>query len=400
MFTKYSTVDSVTLKPKKEIIGSLTGIKFFLCVLVILSNMMLYVDVNPGFAQHLYIGSFASFITVTFRVDVFFMITGFLLVHLYTEKFSGGIEWKKYKNFLIVRIARLYPLYLFVLFLVLVMYKLGIWSDLMKTVPYADSSERVVMPWSWLYNLTLTTAWGLTDGKTAWNGPAWSISAEFFNYLTFPFYIYIISRLKHWRTQLYSLLTICCLYAFLQQHFIQDYIIDHGYGALVRANFGLLTGALVHGLYAHLKPTKGVIWDKIFLLNLGIVVGMMAIEGYEILIIPKIIYMVFLVSLVLCLSLVSGSVNRFLTHPVSMFLGKLSFGMYLLHQPVIRLMRYFFEDYYLAIEADNFVVIVSNILAIYAVIIFLSYLAHIFIETPARYKLREKMGIKTVEVRL
>ena len=83
-----------------------------------------------------------------------------------------------------------------------------------------------------------------------------------------------------------------------------------------------------------------------------------------------------------------------------MYLGKLSFGMYLLHQPTIRLMRYFFEDKYLAIAADDYFVIIANILAVFAVIIFLSYLAHNLIESPARYKLRKKLGIKTVEVRL
>lgn len=388
-------MDAEITKPRKEIIGSLTGIKFFLSVLVILSNMMLYIDVNPGFAQYLYVGHFASFITVTFRVDVFFMITGFLLMHLYADKFADGVHWPNFKHFLIVRVARLYPLYLFVLGVIVLLYITGIWGAIGPGSP-----ERIIAPLGWLYNLTLTTAWGFSDVKVAWNGPAWSVSAEFFNYITFPFYLYLIVRCKGWRTQIAAISALSIVYGLLQFYFIQDYIVDFGYGSLVRANFGMLAGALSYGLYQHLKKMKGEVWDILFMLNLLLIIGLMAAEGYELFAVPKITYMVALIFMVLTLSLATGFVSRFLSHPVMMFLGKLSFAMYLLHQPVIRLMRYFLEDRYVAIAANDYQAIVGHLLLIFAVIIFLSYLAHICIETPARYKLRDKFGIKTVEVRL
>ena len=127
---------------------------------------------------------------------------------------------------------------------------------------------------------------------------------------------------------------------------------------------------------------------------------MMSVETYTDVVIPKILYMALLITLVLCLSLMTGKVSRFLSHRYMLSLGKLAFGMYLLHQPTIRVMRYFFEDYYLSIGATDYVALVANTLGVFAVIIFLAYLAHIFVETPARYYIREKLGIKTVEVRL
>jgi peptidoglycan/LPS O-acetylase OafA/YrhL len=49
-------------------------------------------------------------------VDLFFMLSGFVLTHVYRRAFSEGIA-KHYKHFLLSRIARLYPLHIMVLLL-------------------------------------------------------------------------------------------------------------------------------------------------------------------------------------------------------------------------------------------------------------------------------------------
>ncbi|MEC9292166.1 MAG: acyltransferase [Pseudomonadota bacterium] len=384
----------------KEIIAPLTGIKFILCALVILSNMMLYGDVGPKFAQYFNELKFAPFVTVTFRVDIFFMITGFLLMHLYADRFAAGITLKKVKDFLVVRLARVYPLYAMVLLLIVGLYMLGVWQYVDIQEGFEGSSYRVVEPWAWLANFTLTTSWGVLENKSAWNGPAWSISAEFFNYLMFPFYLFFITRLKSTYIQLISIVVICAFYGVVQHFYVKDFMIDHGYGALARANFGLLSGAFVYGLYQHFKQTKGLKWDAMFMGVLILLGVMMSLDAYGIYGVPKMAYMVCLIFMVLCLSLMSGPVHNFFAHPFLMHLGKLSFAMYLLHQPVARVMIYFFKDEYDSVPADNFEVMTVHLLLIFVAIMVASHIAYAWVETPLRYKIRTKLGVKKVQVKI
>lgn len=383
--------------PKREVIAPLTGIKFFLCALVILSNMLLYRDVDPGFMMRVNWDALRPFLTVTFRVDVFFMMTGFLLMHLYKAHFAEGLTFKNIKTFLIVRVARVYPLYALVLCLILILYAFGVWQSVAYMV--GGSHERVVEPWGWFYNFTLTTAWGLTEGKSAWNGPAWSISAEFFNYLMFPFYIVVISRLKDWRISLLCLVILCVFYGFMQHYFIHDYMVDHGYGALMRANFGLLSGAFVYGVYVRLKAQKSALWDKLFMLNLALVLGMMALDAY-VFYLPPIMYMANLIFMVLCLSLMTGKVHHFFASPLLMHLGKISFAMYLLHQPVCRVLLYFFYDDFRMVEAGDVESVIVYILLTFAAIVAASHVAYTYVETPLRYGIRRRLGVKKAIVKI
>ncbi len=384
----------------KEIIAPLTGIKFILCSLVILSNMMLYGDVGPAFAQYLNELRFAPFVTVTFRVDIFFMITGFLLMHLYADRFADGITLKKVKDFLVVRLARIYPLYAMVLVLILCLYGLGIWQYVDIQQGFEGSSYRVIQPWAWLSNFTLTTSWGFAETKTAWNGPAWSISAEFFNYLMFPFYLFFITRLKSTFMQLISIVIVCTFYGLVQHFYVKDFMIDHGYGSLARANFGLLSGAFIYGVYEHFKQTRGLKWDMMFIATLALLMGMMSLDAYNIYDVPKMAYMGCLIFTVLCLSLMTGPVHNFFATPLLMHLGKLSFAMYLLHQPVARIMIYFFKEDYDRVPPHDIEVMTVHLLLIFAAIIATSHVAYAWIETPLRYKIRKRLGVKKVQVKI
>jgi peptidoglycan/LPS O-acetylase OafA/YrhL len=125
-------------------------------------------------------------------VDLFFMLSGFVLTHVYRRAFSEGIA-KHYKHFLLSRIARLYPLHIMVLLLFVAT---AVTSRLLE---YAATGtyETIPMqgPRSWaafLANLFMLQ--GLQAGQLSWNYPAWSISVEFAAYLLFPFLLPTIWR--------------------------------------------------------------------------------------------------------------------------------------------------------------------------------------------------------------
>ena len=50
-------------------------------------------------------------------VDIFFVLSGFVITHVYKEGFARRVTGRHYRDFLMARVARLYPLHITVLLL-------------------------------------------------------------------------------------------------------------------------------------------------------------------------------------------------------------------------------------------------------------------------------------------
>lgn len=119
-------------------------------------------------------------------VELFFVLSGFILSHVYLDAFGDGRG--KYWAFLWARLARIYPLHLAILAGLIAL--IGI-SELVGI----HGNGRLAV-WSSLPGqLALLQAWGATP-LGGWNHPAWSISAEWFAYLTFPATAWILWRVR------------------------------------------------------------------------------------------------------------------------------------------------------------------------------------------------------------
>ena len=130
-----------------------------------------------------------------YGVTFFFILSGFILTHRYQGWFAGGVSESRYGWFLRFRLARIYPVYL-----------LGLLLDtpwhLVERAQAAQLDSVGATWWaSWLINLVGLQAWvPAVPFAMFWNTPAWSVSAEFFFYATFPFVCGAIAR--HLRTPL------------------------------------------------------------------------------------------------------------------------------------------------------------------------------------------------------
>jgi peptidoglycan/LPS O-acetylase OafA/YrhL len=125
-------------------------------------------------------------------VDMFFMLSGFVMAHVYYRAFSESID-RHYRGFLVARIARLYPLHVLILLLFVTT---AVASQLMTGIA-TGSFEG--MPLSGPRSLGAIVAnlfmlQGLAAGQLSWNYPAWSISVEFIAYLALPFALPAIGR--------------------------------------------------------------------------------------------------------------------------------------------------------------------------------------------------------------
>jgi peptidoglycan/LPS O-acetylase OafA/YrhL len=106
-------------------------------------------------------------------VDLFFVLSGFVMAMNYGQAFASGPWAAAYRTFLGRRIARIYPLYLAATVAGFILVLLG-WLGYEATVPVGVALAA---------NLLMVQAWGI---GASFDSPAWSISTEWAAYLAFP----------------------------------------------------------------------------------------------------------------------------------------------------------------------------------------------------------------------
>jgi len=147
-------------------------------------------------------------------VDVFFMLSGFVLTHAY----SRDLETRSfhYGDFLAARIARIFPLHMTILVGVIAIVLI---ARLIGTPFDARNYNGPGLAATAL----LVHAWFPPGLMAEWNGPSWSLSAEWFAYLLFPAYGWIGIKLRS--RPLLLLMLACAAFA--------------GFDAVYRAAFGV-----------------------------------------------------------------------------------------------------------------------------------------------------------------
>lgn len=138
-------------------------------------------------------------------VELFFVLSGFILSHVYLQ--AAGEKRFGYGSFLWARIARVYPLHLATL--------IGVGVLGVAALAAGMSIDGNILSWPSLpANLLMLHAWGLAP-EAGWNHSSWSISAEWFAYLTFPAFAFVAWRLKDrpWAAILGAMAVLIGLYA-------------------------------------------------------------------------------------------------------------------------------------------------------------------------------------------
>ena len=120
-------------------------------------------------------------------VDIFFVLSGFILAHVYLARCAAGRF--AMGDFLVNRLARLYPMHLLMLMLAALngwlAWRKGLALDVYGPLLGLDPATGGGALWNLLTSLTLTHAWGTTNGHY-FNSVSWSISAEAAAYVSFP----------------------------------------------------------------------------------------------------------------------------------------------------------------------------------------------------------------------
>lgn len=134
-------------------------------------------------------------------VEFFFALSGFVLTYVYAQRLPLLWRPRGYLAFLQSRLARLYPLHLAMLLLILFMLvTLRALAARGGYVSIYDEPWHPFCTWpTFIANLFLVQAWNLFP-YLSWNGASWFVSVEFLLCLLFPLYL-ALSR-GGWRVAL------------------------------------------------------------------------------------------------------------------------------------------------------------------------------------------------------
>jgi peptidoglycan/LPS O-acetylase OafA/YrhL len=181
-------------------IRPLTSLRFFAAMWVVMFHYWpnLSAAAPPALVAKGYLG-----------VELFFTLSGFILCHVYLDSVAeGGF---RYGSFLWARLARVYPLHLATL--------AGVGAVALLATAAGIAVDPNIVSWSALpANLLLMQAWGLA-GVAGWNHPSWSISAEWFAYLSFPLFAWAALKLRSrpWIAVAAAFILLAALYAVFER---------------------------------------------------------------------------------------------------------------------------------------------------------------------------------------
>jgi peptidoglycan/LPS O-acetylase OafA/YrhL len=305
-------------------------------------------------------------------VDVFFTLSGFVLAYNYGGRIRSAVD---HVRFVALRIARLYPLHLATLAIVVLVARTAGLTGLEVRSPGDYALDRNLF-----LHLLMLHGWGLGEGLR-FNRPSWSISAEFFAYLLFPLAWALAIRFRKplaaaAAALAASLATVACLRALghASLHVPTGHVLVRVSGEFLAGCLAFRCLSLLGGATLAAGPTT--------LLVLGVLV-LAASPLAEPWMAPA--------SAVLVALLAAGrgpALRLFVARPV-VFLGRISYSIYLTHMLVMSALQRVLPSRRLA-ELDA--PAAAGVLALHAVaIVAFAALTYYAIERPARDALRARI---------
>lgn len=255
--------------------------------------------------------------TAWLAVDLFFVLSGFVLAHRYFS--IGNLD---VREFITHRIARLYPLHILTFILLYSAYSyVG-----MRAVP--DGTAFTV-----IQNVFLLNSVGFNPSGSAWNLPAWSISVEF--WINILFVIFLINA-----KNLTNFIISTFLYVLILRHSgtlgtsVDNYLGFLNSG-LVRGMSSFLLGIVIYEVFQKLpKPTfllASVIEISVLLTTI-MMFGLVDISTVKF---GTFLFIPLFALIIISFAFDNGIVSFFIRKLRINYLGDISYSVYLLHTPIL-----------------------------------------------------------------
>ena len=309
-------------------------------------------------------------------VSFFFVLSGFILAYAYPELQNKG----EVRNFLVARIARLWPAHAVALLLIIVLLQMPL--------------DRTLVA-----NALLLHAWvPFWPYYFSYNGPSWSISTELFFYLVFPFIIFRWNR--SWLLKLISSALLLIAIIFLSNTLKLPDLSQKNQitaASLLYINplgrlFEFVTGIVAYSVFKQLRPLAQNIDHNVFTVFDVIII---TIAGYSIITDASIIFLapyfqgagmqwlghssdvVIFPFLIIIFAFEAGWLSRLFASAPMILLGEMSFSVYLVHATVFEFYRRHWEVDHTAPDYPGLVICVGATLV-------LAFVIWAVVETPCR----------------
>jgi peptidoglycan/LPS O-acetylase OafA/YrhL len=303
-------------------------------------------------------------------VDIFFVLSGFVLALNYTDA-AVHRSPSSYMGFLWKRLARIYPVHIAALVLLVIVegaFRLH-GTHLLPRTRY--SIEGL------LRTLTLTHGWSIPIEKT-WNTVSWSLSCEWGAYLAFPVLALMAQRLRS-RAAVLTMLSLLLL-ALTMNLRQKSYFGSISYGVL-RIAVEFPAGILLYQLWvlAGFPRTRAAGW--LALVGLFVLIGAgnaLATLFDSDMPFPWLPGAACLI--VYGLAAGRGPLERWLSSPIALFAGRISFAFYMIHGILLGIPEQIIDAYGLHDATD---VLMLLLLTSFAAVLLASSMYR-WVETPAR----------------
>lgn len=309
------------------------------------------------FPRELRAESFERLAGLSLFVDVFFIISGFVIAHVYAERMG---TWRQFARFMQRRIGRLYPLHLVTMLAVAALFfAVGAFN-----VP-TNTDMRLVPECLVLGGLLLHSV--VECGGPVPNGVNWSISAEMVMYLAFPVLLFAGRKLGVLRYALWLTLLVFVASGY-----------DNGMLWASKVEFWRALPAFYFGLAVRLDwkswarlpaPT----WSPL-LIAAALILGTLLLW-------PGWLLLTLAYGAALCAIVVDGRGRASVLTKRFAPLGQLTYSIYMLHPIIIMVLVNAIGDKLLKLEP---LALTALTLASYGIIAVVSLLSYKWFETPAR----------------
>lgn len=319
-------------------------------------------------------------------VDLFFQLSGFILAYIYSG--PRPFHWREYA---VARFARVYPLYLAGILAIVAINLAALLSA--KGNPWQN-----FVPYTLVTNVLGLQEWPGFGQPPSINQPSWSISVEFFLYaVIFPLSLHYV---KWARKHLWAAGTLIVVLSLLMATIHATSTSDTGfpYERLLRGIAGFIQGGLlccVAEAWGYFKPAPKThlswraVWPDLllivtFLACLGLGKGRAAL----LLIFPW---------LILRATREDTLLARALSIKPLVWLGTLSFSMYIWHRPVLEGLSAVYRVLFLGgadLATASFPLRQSYTALVIVLVFAVSWASLHFFETPTRNLIRHFANLR------
>lgn len=391
----------------RETLGALTGARFFAAFWVLIYHYLVQFQYAalPGKStapMTLPRGLGVILLQGHLAVDFFFLLSGFILAYTYITP-DGAFRGTR-RQFWVARVARIYPVYLLGLILALPEY-------------LTIQPNRWLVAVSGVAHIFMIHAW--LPFTLDWNQPSWSLGVEAFFYALFPLILPRLARLKRrdlWLALAGAWLAFMALDAGLEVLSIHGFAPLPGFRDIARYNplvsfpefvagaaLGLLFTRYGRESLPPLRRLSGPACDALIAGALILFVALLAVAdllGVDDNVVDVLAPFVLplLCAVILLLAFQRGWIAKALGLPFIVWLGEISYAIYILHKPIWYLL---YQPIWAALRAGSLALTgrepgnLAFFTAFAVVVIAASGLSFRFLERPLRRWIRARWSQPT-----